>query len=148
MTRRKAKSTSSLSTKQTSESVCLLKQVRTHDEHQPLITLVPLGAKSHSSCSRGKLPSTLQDFRDKSPSSVTDANSITDSYFESPTGMSNEEKLLQSFRHFYFSLLNDYAGNDNWHYIHRGVISKDGLRHRQTHQDSRGEGYANSLPHK
>ena len=59
--RSKAKSTSSISTKQTSESACLLKQVRTCDEHQPLITLVSLGAKSHSPRSRGKLTSTLQD---------------------------------------------------------------------------------------
>ena len=33
MTRNKAKSTSSLSTKQTSESVCLLKSVKMCDEH-------------------------------------------------------------------------------------------------------------------
>ena len=59
MTRSKAKSISSLSTKQTSEFSCLLKPVRMHDEHQPLITLVSLGAKSHSPRSRGKLPSTL-----------------------------------------------------------------------------------------
>ena len=59
MTRSKAKSTSSISTKQTSESARLLKQVKTRDEHQPLITLVSLGAKSHSPCSRGKLPSIL-----------------------------------------------------------------------------------------
>ena len=38
----KAKSTFSLSTKQSSESACLLKSVRMHDEHQPLITLVSL----------------------------------------------------------------------------------------------------------
>ena len=62
MTRSKAKSTSSISTKQTSESACLLKQVRTRDEHQPLITLVYLGAKGHTPRSRGKLPLTLQDF--------------------------------------------------------------------------------------
>ena len=59
MTCSKAKSTSSLLTKQTSDSACLLKQVRTRDEHQPLITLVSLGAKSHGPCSRGKLPSIL-----------------------------------------------------------------------------------------
>ena len=59
MTRSKAKSTSSLSTKQTSESACLIKLVRTRDEHQPLITLVSLGAKSHSPRSGEKLPSTL-----------------------------------------------------------------------------------------
>ena len=62
MTRSKAKSTSSLSTKQTSESACLLKLVKTRDEHQPFITLVSLGAKSHSPRSRGKLSSTLKDF--------------------------------------------------------------------------------------
>ena len=59
MTHRKAKSTSSLSTKQISESACLLKPIRTRDEHQPLITLVSLGAKSHNPRSRGKLPSIL-----------------------------------------------------------------------------------------
>ena len=62
MNRRKAKSTSSLSTKQTSESACLLKLVRTCDKHQPFITLASLGAKSHSPRSRGKLSSTLKDF--------------------------------------------------------------------------------------
>ena len=72
MTRSKAKSTSSLSTKRTSESACLLKSVRTHDEHQPLITLASLGAKSHSPRSKGKLSSTLRDFGDKSPWSITD----------------------------------------------------------------------------
>ena len=56
MTRSKVKSTSSLSTKQTSESTCLLKHVRTRDKHQPLIPLVSLGAKSHSPHSKGKLP--------------------------------------------------------------------------------------------
>ena len=53
MTCSKAKLTSSLSTKQTSEFACLLKSVRMHDEHQPLITLVSLGAKSHRPHSRG-----------------------------------------------------------------------------------------------
>ena len=48
MTHSKAKSTSSLSTKQTSDSACLLKLVRICDEHQPLITLVSSRAKSHS----------------------------------------------------------------------------------------------------
>ena len=91
MTRSKAKSTSSISTKQTSESACLLKQVRTRDEYQPLITLVSLRAKGHSPRSRGKLPSTLQDFGDKSPCSISDANSSTDSHFESPTRTSKEE---------------------------------------------------------
>ncbi|KAJ9678800.1 hypothetical protein PVL29_020866 [Vitis rotundifolia] len=91
MTRSKAKSTSSISTKQISESACLLKQVRTHDEHQPFITLVSWGAKSQSPRSREKLPSTLQDFGDKSPCSVTDANSSTGSHSGSPAGMSKEE---------------------------------------------------------
>ena len=59
MTHSKAKSTSSLSTKQISEYAYVLKLVRTRDEHQPLITLVSLGAKSHSPHSKGKLPSTL-----------------------------------------------------------------------------------------
>ena len=83
MTRSKAKSTSSISKKQTSESTCLLKHVRTCDEHQPLITLVSLGAKNHSPRSRGKLPSTLQDFGDRSPCSVTNANSSTGSHIGS-----------------------------------------------------------------
>ena len=91
MTRSKAKSTSSLSTKQTSESSCLLKPVRIHDEHQPLITLASLGAKSHSPHSKEKLPLTLRDFGDKSPCSVTDANSSTGSYSGSPTRMLKEE---------------------------------------------------------
>ncbi|WJZ90005.1 hypothetical protein VitviT2T_009183 [Vitis vinifera] len=91
MTHSKAKSTSSISTKQTSEFACLLKQVRTRDEYQPLITLVSLGAKGHSPRSRGKLPSTLQDFGDKSPCSITDANSSTGSCFGSLIGMSKEE---------------------------------------------------------
>ena len=67
MTHSKAKSTFSLSIKQTSEFACLLKLVRTHDEHLPLITLVSLGTKSHSPHSREKLPSVLKDFGDKSP---------------------------------------------------------------------------------
>ena len=92
MTCSKAKSTSSLSTKQTSESTCLLKPVRTRDEHQPLITLVSLGAKSHSPHRRGKLPSILKDFEDKSHFSITDANSNTSSHSGSPTRMSKEEK--------------------------------------------------------
>ena len=92
ITHSKAKSTSSISTKQISEFACLLKQVRTRDEHQPLITLVPLGAKSHSPRSRGKLPSTLQDFGDKSPYSATNANPSISSHSGSPTGMSKEEK--------------------------------------------------------
>ncbi|KAJ9690994.1 hypothetical protein PVL29_013252 [Vitis rotundifolia] len=91
MTSSKAKSTSSISTKQISEFVCLLKQVRTRDEHQPLITLVSQGAKSQSPRSREKLPSTLQDFGDKSPCSVTDANSSTGSHSGSSARMSKEE---------------------------------------------------------
>ncbi|KAJ9702811.1 hypothetical protein PVL29_004514 [Vitis rotundifolia] len=91
MTRSKAKSTSSISTKQTSESACLLKQVRTRDEHQPLITLVSLGAKSPSPRSRGKLSSALKDFGDKSPYFITDANSSTGSRSGSPIEMSKEE---------------------------------------------------------
>ena len=91
MTRSKAKSTSSLSTKQTSESAYLLKQVRTRDGHQPLITLVSLGANNHSPCSKGKIPSILQDFGDKSICSVTNANSSTNSHSGLSTGMSNEE---------------------------------------------------------
>ena len=91
MTHSKAKSTSSISTKQISEFACLLKQVRTHDEYQTLITLVSLGAKSYSPRHRGKLPSTLQDFGDKSSCSITNANSSTNSHSGSSTGMSNEE---------------------------------------------------------
>ena len=91
MTLSKAKSTFSLSIKQTSESAYLLKPVRMRDEHQPLITLVSLGVKSHSPRSRGKLSSTLKDFGDKSPYSITDVNSSTDSHFGLLTGMSNEE---------------------------------------------------------
>ena len=102
MTRSKAKSTSSISTKQTSESACLLKQVRTHDEHQPLITLVSLGAKSHSPRSKGKLPSTLQDFGDKSPCSVIEANSSTGSHSGSPTGMSKKENYSNRSNSFTF----------------------------------------------
>ena len=91
MTRSKAKLTSSLSTKQTREFAYLLKLVRTCDEHQPLITLVSLGAKIHSPHSRGKLPSALRDFGDKFPCSVTDANSSTGSHSGSLTRMSKEE---------------------------------------------------------
>ena len=60
MTRSKAKSTSSISTKQTSESARLLKQVKTRDEHQPLITLVSLGVKSSSPRAR---ENSLQHYR-------------------------------------------------------------------------------------
>ncbi|KAJ9691630.1 hypothetical protein PVL29_013737 [Vitis rotundifolia] len=102
MTGSKAKSTSSISTKQTSESACLLKQVRTRDEHQPLITLVFLGAKSHSPCSRGKLTSALKDFGDKSPYSVTNANSSTGSHSELPIGMSKEENYSNRSNSFTF----------------------------------------------
>ena len=90
MNRSKAKSFL-LTTKQTSESACLLKPVRMHDEHQPLITLVSLGAKSHSPRSMGKIPSTLKDFGDKSPYFITDANSSTGSHSGSPTRMSKEK---------------------------------------------------------
>lgn len=121
MTRSKAKSTSSLSTKQTSESSCLLKPVRIHDEHQPLITLASLGAKSHSPHSKEKLPLTLRDFGDKSPCFVTNANSRLTLWIANWNAKGG--KLLQSFRLFYFFLLDDYAGNDNRHYIHRGTIS-------------------------
>ena len=100
--RSKAKSTSSISTKQISESTCLLKLVRMCDEHQPLITLVFLGAKSHSPRSKGKLPSTLKDFGDKSPYSIIDANSNTDSHFGSPTGMSKEENYSNHSDSFTF----------------------------------------------
>ena len=100
MTCSNAKSTSSLSTKQISESTCLLKLVRMCDEHQPLITLVFLGAKSHSPRSKGKLPSTLKDFGDKSPCFVIDANSNTSSHSRSPTRMSNEENYSNCFDSF------------------------------------------------
>ena len=60
MTRSKEKSTSSLLTKQTSESACLLKLIRKHDEHQPLITLVSLGVKSSSPRAR---ENSLQHYR-------------------------------------------------------------------------------------
>ena len=89
MTRNKAKSTSSLSTKQTGESVCLLKPVKMRDEHQPFITLAFLRAKSYSPHSRRKLPSALKDFRNKPPCSVTNANSRTSSHSGSPTRISN-----------------------------------------------------------
>ena len=105
MTRRKAKTVSSLSTKQTSESVCLLKLVRTCDEYQPLITLVSLGAKSYSPRCREKLPSTLQDFRDKSSCFITNANSSTDPCFGSPTEMSNKENYSNHSEYFTFPFL-------------------------------------------
>ena len=91
MTRSKAKSTSSLSTKQTSESTCLLKPIRTHDAHQPFVSLASLGAKCHSPCSRGRLPLTLKEFGDEFSWSITDANSSTSSHSESLTKMSKEE---------------------------------------------------------
>ena len=100
MTRSKAKLTSSLSIKQTSESACLLKSVRTHDEHQPLITLASLEVKSHSPRSRGKLPSALRDFGDKFPCSITDANSSTSSHSGSLTRMSKEENYSNRFDSF------------------------------------------------
>ena len=91
MTCSKAKSTSSLSTKQISESTCLLKPVRTCDEHQPCITLASPGAKSHSPHSKGKLLLTLKDFGDKSHCFVIDANSSIDSHSISLTGMWKKE---------------------------------------------------------
>ena len=100
ITRSKLKSTSSLSTKQISEYAYVLKLVRTHDEHQPFITLASLGAKSHSPRSKGKLPSTLKDFGDKSPCFVIDANSNTSSHSRSPTRMSNEENYSNCFDSF------------------------------------------------
>ena len=105
MTRSKAKSTSSLSTKQISESTCLLKPIRTHNEHQSCITLASLEVKNHSPRSKGKLPSTLQDFRDKSSCSITDTKSNTGSHFELPTGMSNEENYSNCFDSFTFHFL-------------------------------------------
>ena len=102
MTRSKAKSISSLSTKQTSEFTCLLKLVRKHDEHQPLITLVYLRAKSHSPHKKGKLPSTLKYFGDKSLCSTTDANSSTHSHSRSPIGMSREENYSNRSDSFTF----------------------------------------------
>ena len=92
MTRSKAKSTSSLSKKQTSEPTCFLKLVWTHNEHQPFITLASSGARSHSPHSRGKLSSALKDFGDKSLNSATNANSSTNSHLVSPTELSKEEK--------------------------------------------------------
>ena len=53
--------------------------------------MASLGAKGHSPHSREKLPSTLKDFGDKSPCSVTDANSNTRSHSELPTRMLKEE---------------------------------------------------------
>ena len=100
MTHSKTKSTSSLSTKQTSEPACLLKPVRMRDEHQPLITLIFLGAKSHSPHNRVNFPSTLKDFGDKSPCSVIDANYSTNSHSRSPTRMSNEESYFNCFDSF------------------------------------------------
>ena len=91
MTRSKVKSTSLPSTKQTSESTCLLKLVRTHDKHQPSIILASPRAKNHSPHSKGKLSLALKDFEDNSPCSITDTNSSIDSHFGSPTGTSKEE---------------------------------------------------------
>ena len=114
MTHSKANSTFSLSTKQTSESACLLKLVRTHDEHQPLITLASLEVKSHSHRSRGKLPSTLRDFGDKFPCSVTDANSSTGSHSGSLTRMSKEENYSNRFDSFssHFSMTMSIMATD------------------------------------
>ena len=118
MTRSQTKSTSSLSTKQISKFTYLQKPLRTRDENQPFITLASFGAKSHSPRNRGKLPLTLKDFGDKSPYSITDANSSTGSHSGSPTKMLKMENY-SNFLLFYFSLLDDYVGNGNRHYIHR-----------------------------
>ena len=93
MTHSKTKSTSSLSTKQISKPAYLLKPVRTCDENQAFITLASFRAKSHSSRSKGKLHLALKDFGDKSPYSITDANSSTDSHFRSPTKMLKMENF-------------------------------------------------------
>ena len=61
-----------------------------------------LEAKSHSPRSKGKLPSTLQDFGDKSPCSVTEANSSTGSHSGSPTGMSKNENYSNHSNSFTF----------------------------------------------
>ena len=90
-TRSKEKSTSSLLTKQTSESACLLKLIRKHDEHQPLITLVSLGVKSSSPRAR---ENSLQHYRILGINLLAllpDANSSIGSRSGSPTGMSKEE---------------------------------------------------------
>ena len=105
MTHSKAKSTSSILTKQTSESACLLNPVRTCDGHQPLITLVSLGTKSHSPRSKRKLSLTLQDFGNKSPYSIIDANSSTGSHSGLPTRMSNEENYSNRPDSFTYSFL-------------------------------------------
>ena len=52
-----------------------------------------------------------------------------------------------TFRLFYFFLHNDYASNDNVHYIHRRTIRWDDPCHCQTHQDYQGERSVNSIPH-
>ena len=147
MTCSKVKSTSSLSTKQTSEPIYLLKPIKTRDEHQPFITLASSRARSHNPHSRGKLPSALKDFRDKSPYSVIDAfqHQLT---LQITKWNVKEGKLLQSFQLFYFSFIDDHADNDNIHYVCRETIGRDGSHHCQTHHDDWGEGYANSLPHK
>ena len=110
----KAKSTFSLSTKQSSESACLLISVRMHDEHQPLITLVSLGAKSHSPRSKGKLPSALKDFRDKSPCFVIDANFSTGLHFGSPIGMSKEKNYSNCSDSFTFPFSMTLSVRSNW----------------------------------
>ena len=102
MTRSKAKSTSLPSTKQTSESTCLLKPIRTRDEHQSCITLASPRAKSHSPHSKGKLPLALKDFGDKSPCSITDTNSNTGSHSNSSTGTSKKENYFNCSDFFYF----------------------------------------------
>ena len=100
MTRSKAKSTSSFSTKQTRESACLIKPVRMSNEHQPFITLASLGAKSHSPHSREKLPSALKDFGDKFLCSVIDTNSSTGSHSRLPTRMLKKKNYSNRFDSF------------------------------------------------
>ena len=60
------------------------------------------GAKSRSPHSKGKLPLVLKDFRDKSSCFVTDTNSSTSSYSESPIGISKEENYFNRFDSFTF----------------------------------------------
>ena len=85
MTRSKVKWTSSPSIKQTCDFTCLLKPVRTHDEHQPCNTLAFLGTKSHIPHSKRKLPLALKDFKDKRLCSITNTNSSIGSYSGFPT---------------------------------------------------------------
>ena len=137
MTLSKAKSTSSLSTKQTSGPTCLLKPVRTRDEHQPFITLASSGARSHSPHSMRKIPSALKDFGDKSSCSITDANFRTDSHSRSPNGMSKKEKYFNCSDSFTSPFLMTMPVMATGHYICRGTIGRDDSCHHQTHQDGR-----------